>query len=44
VSFRYVPRRNNQQAHTLARRAVYQATPRSRLDLFPTPPPAPRAL
>jgi ribonuclease HI len=43
VSFSYVPRRKNQQAHKLARRAVHEATPRSRPDLFPSPPSPPRA-
>ena len=43
VSFSYVPRRKNQQAHKLARRAVHEATPRSRLDLLPSLPLAPRA-
>jgi len=43
VTFSYVPRRKNQQAHKLARRAVHEAAPRSRLDLFPSPPLALRA-
>lgn len=34
VTFSYVPRRKNQQAHRLARSAVREATPRSRPDLF----------
>ena len=43
VSFRYVPRRKNRQAHELARRAVQEATPQPRPDLFPPQPSRPRA-
>jgi len=35
VKFAYQPRRKNQRAHTLARKAVWEAMPATRSDLFP---------